>query len=105
MEPFRPLVDRRVSQWIARENAEGSFDSKAKSWMIGATTSRYIFNREERSLFDIVLRTANSLAKCIAGDSRDPEIPNLLIPCPEEVSMKRGVCRVEADELRATAAS
>jgi CRISP-associated protein Cas1 len=105
MEPFRPLVDRRVSQWIVREDAEGPFDSKAKSWMIGATTSRYISDRQERSLFDIVLRTANSLAKCITGDSRDPEIPSLLIPCPEEVSMKRGVRRVEADDLKTTAAS
>lgn len=105
MEPFRPLVDRRVSQWIAREDAEGPFDSKTKSWMIGATTSRYLLDREERSLFDIVLRTANSLARCITGEARDPEIPSLLIPCPEEVSMKRGVRRVEADEVRAIAAS
>jgi len=105
MEPFRPLVDRRVSQWIARENAEGPFDSRTKSWMIGATTSRYILDREARSLFDIVLRTANSLAKCIAGDSCDPEIPSLLIPCADEIPIKRGVRRVETDEVRTTAAS
>jgi CRISPR-associated protein Cas1 len=105
MEPFRPLVDRRVSQWIAREDAEGPFDSKAKSWMIRATTSRYIFDRQERSLFDIVLRTANSLAKCITCDSRAPEIPSLLVPCPEEVGMKRGVGRVEVDDLKTIAAS
>ncbi len=104
MEPFRPLVDRRVSQWIAREDAEGAFDSKTKSWMIGATTSRYILDREERSLFDILLRTANSLAKCIAGDLRDPEIPNLLIPCSEEATIKRNVRRVEADDVRGVAA-
>jgi len=105
MEPFRPLVDRRVSQWIAKEDAEGPFDSKTKSWMIGATTSRYLLDREERSLFDIILRTANSLAKCIAGETRDPEIPSLLIPCAEEVTMRRGVRRVEADEMRAKVAA
>jgi CRISPR-associated protein Cas1 len=105
MEPFRPLVDRRVSQWIAKEGAEEPFDSRTKSWMIGATTSRYILDREERSLFDIVLRTANSLAKSIAGETRDPEIPSLLIPCVEEVTMKRGVRRVEADEVRAAVAT
>lgn len=54
MEPFRPLVDTRVSQWISREDAQGPFDSKTKSWMIGATTSRYILDREERSLFDTI---------------------------------------------------
>ena len=73
--------------------------------MIGATTSRYLLDREERSLFDIVLRTANSLAKCIAGETRDPEIPSLLIPCAEEVTMRRGVRRVEADEMRARVAA
>jgi hypothetical protein len=98
-ESFRPLVDRRVSQWISHQDAEGLFDSKTKSWMIGATTSRYIIDREERFLFDIILRTANSL-----GDSRDPEIPSLLTACPEDVAIKREVRRVETDEARGTAA-
>ena len=105
MEPFRPLVDRRVYQWGCREDASGPFDSKTKGWMIGATTSRYILGREERSLFDILLQTANSLAKCITGDSRDLAIPGLLAACSEEASMKRGVRRVEAEEVRASAAS
>lgn len=105
MEPFRPLVDRRVHQWIAKEDAEGPFDSKAKSWMIMATTSRYLMDREERSLFDILLRTANSIAKCVTGESRDPEIPSLLLPCAIDVTARRGVRRVEEDEVRAEAAS
>jgi CRISPR-associated protein Cas1 len=104
MEPFRPLIDRRVSQWIAKENPEGPFDSKTKAWMIAATTSRYIFDREERSLFDIVLRTANSLAKCITGETRDLEIPSLLTPCEEDVTRKRGVRRVEAEDVRVAVA-
>lgn len=104
MEPFRPLVDRRVYQWITREDAEGPFDSKAKSWMISATTSRYVLDREERSLFDILLRTANSIAKCVTGESRDPEIPSLLEPAVD-ITARRGVRRVEADEVRAEAAS
>lgn len=91
MEPFRPLIDRQVCRWIATENAEGPIDTRTKSWMIGATTSRYIFGREERSLFDIILRTANSLAKCIAGDSKDFDIPALLTPAPEAVTLRRGV--------------
>ncbi|MBS1815956.1 MAG: type II CRISPR-associated endonuclease Cas1 [Acidobacteria bacterium] len=105
MEPFRPLVDRRVYQWIANEDAEGPFDSKAKNWMIGATTSRYLIDREERSLFDILLRTANSIAKCVTGESRDPEIPRLLQACAVDVTTRREVRRVEADEVRAIAAS
>jgi CRISPR-associated protein Cas1 len=101
MEPFRPLIDRRVSQWITREDAEAPFDPRTKSWLIGATISRYLLDREERSLFDIILRTANSLAKCITGELRDPEIPSLLTPCGEEVTQRRGPRRVEADEFSA----
>lgn len=105
MEPFRPLVDRRVCQWIAKEDAAGPLDSRAKSWMIAATTSRYRIDREERSLFDILLRTANSIAKCVTGEVRDPEIPSLLQACPIDVTARRGVGRVEVDELGAVAAS
>lgn len=105
MEPFRPLVDRRVCQWTAKEDPEGPFDCKAKSWMIAATTSRYAIDREERSLFDILLRTANSIAKCVTGEVRDPEIPSLLQACTEAVTVRRGVRRVEADGMRAVAAS
>ena len=91
MEPFRPLIDRQVCLWVAQEDAEGPFDSKTKNWMIGATTARYLFGREERSLFDILLRTANSLAKCVAGESQDFEIPSLLVPVVETVTTKRAV--------------
>ncbi len=81
MEPFRTLVDRRAYQWIKNEGPESAFDAKTKIWMISTTTSRYLFAKENRSLFDIILRTANSLAKCISGETRDPEIPDLLLPC------------------------
>ncbi len=63
----------------------------AKDWMIRATTSRYLYEREERSLFDILLRAANSLAKCITGESRDISIPSLLEPCMEVSTPRRGV--------------
>lgn len=105
MEPFRPLVDRRVCQWIAKEDADGPFDSKAKAWMIAATTTRYVIDREERSLFDILLRTANSIAKCVTGEIRDPEIPSLLSPCAIDATKKRSVRRVEADEVTGIAVS
>ncbi len=97
MEPFRPLVDRQVCRWVAQEDSEGPFDTRSKSWMIGATTSRYVLGREERSLFDIILRTANSLAKCIAGESSDFEIPSLLVPAPEVVTVRRGVQSVRTN--------
>jgi CRISP-associated protein Cas1 len=98
MEPFRPLIDRRVSQWIADHNPADPLDTTAKSWLIGATTSRYVFEREERSLFDILLRTANSLAKCVTGESREITIPSLLEPCPEPESRRKGPQSVRLQE-------
>jgi CRISPR-associated protein Cas1 len=47
MEPFRPLIDRRVASWIARNSPSGPLDSLAKRWLIEGVTMRYWVNREE----------------------------------------------------------
>lgn len=83
MEPFRPLIDRRVVQWIADHDPAGEFDSATKNWIIGATTMRYVCDQEQRSLFDLLLRTANSLAQCVTEEQREIDIPMSLEPCPE----------------------
>lgn len=98
MEPFRPLIDRRVAQWIVDHDAAEPLSSQTKSWLIGATTSRYVFERAERSLFDILLRTANSLAKCVTGESREIAIPSLLEPCREAESRRKGPQSVRLQE-------
>ncbi len=95
MEPFRPLIDRRVAQWIQEHDPAGPLDPPAKNWLIGAVTARYIFEREERSLFDILLRTANSLAKCMTGEASKITIPLLLEPCLEMVRDRRPVQSVK----------
>lgn len=97
MEPFRPLIDRSVFHWIAREDRAAPLDSRTKNWLIGAVTARYEFDREERTLFDILLRTANSLAKCVTGELSSVSIPSLLIPIAIESAPKRGVKRAEID--------
>jgi CRISPR-associated protein Cas1 len=91
MEPFRPVIDRRVVQWIADHDPCAPFDSATKNWIIGSTTARYVCDREQRSLFDILMRTANSLAQAIAGESSEIEIPALLRPCAALVPQKRDV--------------
>jgi CRISP-associated protein Cas1 len=90
MEPFRPLIDRRVARWIVEHDPADPLTTATKSWLIGATTSRYLFEREERSLFDILLRTANSLAKCVTGESSEFVIPSLLEPCRDPESRRKG---------------
>src|SRR5258708_6909583 len=100
MEPFRPLIDRRVVQWIADHDPAGEFDSATKNWIIGATTMRYVCDREQRSLFDLLLRTANSLAQCVTVEQREIDIPIGLKPCPD-ISKKevRSVKRENAEEI------
>jgi CRISPR-associated protein Cas1 len=98
MEPFRPLIDRRVAQWIVDHDAAEPLSTPTKSWLIGATTSRYVLEREERSLFDVLLRTANSLARCVTGESREIAIPSLLEPCPEAESRRKGPQSVRLQE-------
>lgn len=105
MEPFRPLVDRRVAQWIAREDATAPLDSRTKSWLIGAVTSRYVYEREERTLFDILLRVANSLAKCMTGELSEPVLPSLLEAVAVEPAPKRGVKRAEVEDIWALKAN
>jgi CRISP-associated protein Cas1 len=97
MEPFRPLVDRRVTQWICDHDPAAPLDPATKNWIIGATTARYICDREQRSLFDILLKTANALAQCITGEAREIEIPSLLEPCAEMLPPKREVRSVKAE--------
>jgi CRISPR-associated protein Cas1 len=103
MEPFRPLIDRRVSQWIIDHDPGEPLTTATKSWLIGATTSRYVFEREERSLFDILLRTANSLAKCVTGEAREIAIPSLLEPCREPEPRRKGPQSVKFREEIETA--
>jgi CRISPR-associated protein Cas1 len=97
MEPFRPLVDRRIAQWIGDHDPAAPLDPATKNWIIGATTARYLCDREQRSLFDILLRTANSLAQCITGEAREIEIPALLEPCAELLPPKRETHSVKTE--------
>jgi len=87
MEPFRPLVDRRVALWIARRDAAGPFDAAAKRWLIEGVTARYLVQqsgrREERALLDVLLRVANSYAAALAGGDANIDFPEEMTPCVE----------------------
>ena len=89
MEPFRPLVDRRVSQWIACEDPSGPLDKRAKAWVLGAVTDRYSFERQDRTLFDILTNCAQTRARSIVGELRACALPSLLKPCFTDASGKR----------------
>lgn len=93
MEPFRPLVDRRVAQWLRNHEPSAPFDAAAKQWLIATVTARYRVKGEERALPDILLRAANSLAAVILGDRKQLELSEGLQPCLEDpTSAPTGVC-------------
>jgi CRISPR-associated protein Cas1 len=101
MEPFRPLIDQRVAQWIERNPADGPLDSAAKRWLIGSVTMRYSLHRdgrgEERTLTDILLRTANTYSAALSGGDKRIDFPEDLTPCvdfPEDApaSQLTGAC-------------
>jgi CRISPR-associated protein Cas1 len=78
MEPFRPIVDRAVVRLIERHGVQEELDPKTKAVLLGALLVRFTVNGEERSLFDILARTASSLVQVFAGKRRAlllPEIP------------------------------
>jgi CRISPR-associated protein Cas1 len=93
MEPFRPIIDRRVATWIAHNSPMAPFDAIQKKWLIGAVTMRYWVNREERALSDILFRVASSLANVMTGNEEKLDLPETLLPCQEEsISPRTGVC-------------
>lgn len=84
MEPFRPLIDRRVVSWLANHSACDALDSTAKKWLIEAVTMRYWIEREERVLSDVVFRATNSLAAVLSGTRDKLDIQESLKPCQGE---------------------
>lgn len=78
MEPFRPLVDRAVVQLVAQRGNPGELDRQARATLIGVLMGRYNLNGERRTLFDIVERTAFSLAAVFTQERSE-----LILPDPQ----------------------
>ena len=93
MEPFRPLIDRRVAAYIAHHSPSAPFDAVVKKWLIEAITMRYWVNSVERALSDILFRMAGSLANVLAGSEERLDLPESLLPCQDDsISLRTGVC-------------
>jgi CRISPR-associated protein Cas1 len=83
MEPFRPVVDRRVFEWIQENDPEGQLDRNARGWLLGILTERYFTEGEQRTLPDLLARSADGLAAAICGDEVRFALPSHLTPCTE----------------------
>ncbi len=87
MEPFRPLVDRRVFEWIQENAADGALDREARAWLLGMLTERYRAQNaaqdEVRALPDLLARAADGLARTICGEEARFILPDHVTPCDE----------------------
>jgi len=83
MEPFRPLVDRRVHAWIQDHDPEGPFERDARAWLLGLFAERFLVQNERRSLSDILGAAGNGLARAIAGEDNAFLLAEDLQPCVE----------------------
>jgi CRISP-associated protein Cas1 len=83
MEPFRPVVDRRVFEWIQENPTDGPLDQQTRRWLLGMLTERYVFDGEQRTLCDLLARTADGLARAICGEEERFSPPDHLVPCAE----------------------
>jgi CRISP-associated protein Cas1 len=77
MEPFRPIVDKSVVQLVNEKGTEAPMDKETKALLIGALTARFDLEGEQRTLFDIISRTAASLAQVFAGESDELVLPEI----------------------------
>ncbi|HWR35886.1 MAG TPA: type II CRISPR-associated endonuclease Cas1 [Clostridia bacterium] len=81
MEPFRPVVDRRVFEWIQDNPPYGPLDQQARGWLLGILADRYSCNGEQRTLCDLLARTADELARGMCGEENRFNPPYHLSPC------------------------
>ena len=81
MEPFRSIIDERVFHWIQEHDACADFDRPTRAWLLGTLTARYQCQKEERSLFDLLSRAANTLARAISGEEEAFVPPDEFLTC------------------------
>ena len=77
MEPFRPIIDRAVYGWIQDHDPALPLDRAAKAFLTAAVTQRYELGGEFRTLFDLIGRSASSLALVFMGESKQLQIPEV----------------------------
>ena len=77
MEPFRPIVDKAVVQLVKEKGTEAELGKEIKAILIGALTARFDLEGESRTLFDILARTASSLAQVFEGKAGELILPDI----------------------------
>lgn len=77
MEPYRPLVDYAVVQFIKDKDDFIELNKEAKQYLIQSLLKKYKLKDEERTLFDVISRTAVSLCHMFEGKNQNLVIPEI----------------------------
>lgn len=76
MEPYRPVVDRAVAEYMTTHDEPYKLEAAAKQNIIGELTGRYAVDGQQRTLFDTAARMASSLADVFLGKAEELELPD-----------------------------
>ena len=77
MEPFRPIVDRAVVGLCAEMGVEAPMEKETRARLLEPLTGRFLVEGENRTLFDIAARAAQSLAAVYAGKGKTLVLPEV----------------------------
>jgi len=77
MEPLRPIVDDAAAKYFNQCGSEVQLDRQCKSALILPLLGRFSAEGESRTLFDIVSKTASSLAGVFAGGRKKLYLPEI----------------------------
>lgn len=75
LEPYRPLVDAAVVEYVGCRGHDAPLDRSAKQALLGAILARYRADGEVRTLFEICARTAVSLVRALERQSDRLDYP------------------------------
>ncbi|MBL7929869.1 MAG: type II CRISPR-associated endonuclease Cas1 [Bacteroidia bacterium] len=77
MEPYRPVVDKLVIQYVQSDAPVSELDLSAKKHLLSITTLDVLIENERSPLLIAISRTTASLARCFEGTQRKISYPSV----------------------------
>jgi len=77
MEPFRPIIDKVVVNIVDEYGKDAPVDKETKGALLSVLLGRFPLDGDQRTLFEIVSRTASSLAQVFTGERKDLVLPEI----------------------------
>ena len=74
MEPYRPLVDRVVFALVAQHGATIEMSKEVRRELVASLLGRHLVRGEQRSLFDLLSKSAASCARVLTEEERELEL-------------------------------